>query len=89
MEGTANGRDHSPNGYTIWMAGGGVQGGQILGQTDDLGYVATERPVTPFDYHATILAALGIDPGNLRFNHLGREETPLFNDGAVINEVFA
>lgn len=89
MEGTANGRDHSPNGYTIWMAGGGVQGGQILGQTDDLGYVATERPVTPFDYHATILAALGIDPGNLRFNHLGREETPLFNDGAIINEVFA
>mgnify|MGYP001173146199 FL=1 len=89
MEGTANGRDHSPNGYSIWMAGGGVRGGQIIGQTDDLGYVATERPVSPFDYHATILAALGIDPAKLSYNHLGREETPLFNDGAVIEEVLA
>ena len=88
MEGKANGRDHSPNGYSIWLAGGGVRGGQIIGQTDDLGYVVTERPVSPFDYHATILAALGVNPAELSYNHLGRDETPLFNDGAVIPEVF-
>ena len=88
MEGKANGRDHSPSGYTIWMAGGGVKGGQIIGQTDDLGYVAIERPVSPFDYHATILAALGVDPAKLSYNHLGRDETPLFNDGSIVSEVF-
>ena len=84
MEGKANGRDHSPSGYSIWMAGGGVQGGQVIGETDELGYVAIQRPVSPFDYHATILAALGIDPARLTYNHLGRDETPLFNDGSVI-----
>ena len=88
MEGRANGRDHSPSGYTIWMAGGGIRGGQIIGQTDDLGYVAIDRPVSPFDYHATILQALGVNPAELSYNHLGRDETPLFNDGGVIEEVF-
>ena len=46
MEGRAKGRDHSPAGYSVWMAGGGVQGGQVIGQTDPLGYVATERPLS-------------------------------------------
>jgi len=88
MEGTANGRDHSPAGYSVWFAGGGVKGGQIVGQTDPIGYVATERPVTPHDFHATILHALGLRPDKLTWKHHGRDEVPTVFGGAPITEVF-
>jgi uncharacterized protein (DUF1501 family) len=88
MEGTANGRDHSPAGYSVWFAGGGVKGGQIVGQTDPIGYVATERPVTPHDFHATILHALGLRSNKLTWNHHGRDEVPTVFGGAPITEVF-
>jgi hypothetical protein len=88
MEGTANGRDHSPAGYSVWFAGGGVKGGQIVGQTDPIGYVATERPVTPHDFHATILHALGLRSDKLTWNHHGRDEVPTVFGGAPITEVF-
>ena len=55
------GRDHSPGGFTMWMAGGGIQGGQVIGCTDEVGYTAVERVLSPADVHATILHALGID----------------------------
>ena len=63
------GRDHSPSGYTTWLAGGGVRGGQIIGKTDDVGYAAIERPVHPNDLHATILQALGLDQHELVYEH--------------------
>jgi hypothetical protein len=88
MEGTANGRDHSPAGYSVWFAGGGVKGGQIVGQTDPIGYVATERPVTPHDFHATILHALGLRSDKLTWKHHGRDEVPTVFGGAPITEVF-
>ena len=88
MEGKAKGRDHSPAGYTTWLAGGGVQGGQIIGQTDPIGYVATERPVSPTDFHATLLHATGIDASRLTYLHHGLKETPLGFDGHVVEEVF-
>jgi len=89
MEGRANGRDHSPAAYTVWLAGGGAQGGQIIGETDPIGYTVTERPVKPLDLHATILHALGINADQLSYNHHGLLETPLgVTGGAPVLEVF-
>ena len=88
MEGKANGRDHSPAGYSVWFAGGGVKGGQIIGETDPIGYVATERPVSPHDFHATILHSLGIDANRLTYHHHGRDEVPTVFGGKAVTEVF-
>jgi uncharacterized protein (DUF1501 family) len=89
MEGRAGGRDHSPAGYSVWMAGGGVRGGQVIGQTDPIGYVVTERPVSPHDFHATILHALGLDASRLTYDHHGRAEVPTVFGGNAVREVFA
>lgn len=80
------GRDHSPSGYTMWLAGGGVQGGQVIGRTDDVGYAAIERPVHPNDLHATVLTALGIDQHELFYLHNNRRELVTVNGGKVIHE---
>lgn len=88
MEGRGNGRDHSPAGYTMWLAGGGVKGGRIIGATDPLGYVAVERPVSPHDFHATILHALGLDANRLTYLHHGRQEVPTVFGGEAVKEVF-
>ena len=82
------GRDHSPSGYTTWLAGGGVRGGQIIGKTDDVGYAAIERPVHPNDLHATILHALGLDQHELFYEHHNRRELVTVNGGQVVQEVF-
>lgn len=87
--GDSRGRDHSPSGYTMWLAGGGVKGGQIIGATDELGYVPVERPLSPADMHATLLHSLGIDQHRLSFNHNNRDEIPTVFGGEVIEEVFA
>lgn len=82
------GRDHSPSGYTTWLAGGGVKGGQIIGATDEVGYSAVERPVHPNDLHATILHALGLDQHELVYEHHNRREIVTVNGGKVVQEVF-
>ncbi len=84
----APGRNHSPSGYSMWLAGGGVQGGQTVGATDDVGYAAVERLVHPNDLHATILHALGVDQHRLVYRHHGRDEIPTNLGGEVIDEVF-
>ena len=86
--GRKRGRDHSPAGYTMWLAGGGVKGGQVIGATDELGYVPVERPVSPSDFHATILHALGIDQHKLYYTHNGRQEIATVFGGEAIAEVF-
>ena len=86
--GDSRGRDHSPSGYTMWLAGGGVKGGQIIGETDELGYVPIERSLTPADMHATLLYALGIDQHRLSYPHNNRDEIPTVFGGEVIQEVF-
>jgi hypothetical protein len=68
------GRNHNPYGFTIWMAGGGVQAGKVIGTTDEIGLRAADSPQTVRNLHATILTALGIQPDDLYFNHLGRQE---------------
>jgi hypothetical protein len=71
--GGAEGRDHNPYGFTVWMAGGGVKGGQVIGGTDELGLRAAEDPVHLHDLHGTILGLLGLDHIKLTYPHLGRD----------------
>ncbi len=83
------GRDHSPSGYSMWLAGGGVKGGRVVGATDPVGYAVTERPVHPNDLNATILYALGIDQNKLVYVHHNRKEIPTVLGGEIVKEVFA
>ena len=89
MSEKGDGRDHNPYGFTMWMAGGGVKGGQIVGSTDEFGMHAVDRPVHVHSLHATILAALGVDHTELIYRLQGRPERPTVNEGEVITEVFA
>ncbi len=66
------GRDHHPQAFTMWMAGGGVRSGQTIGKTDELGFHPSEDPVHVHDIQATILHQLGIDHERLTFTHAGR-----------------
>ncbi len=68
------GRDHHPYGFSVWMAGGGIRGGQTYGATDDFGYRAVENRTKYSDYHATVLHLLGLDHENLVHEHNGRNE---------------
>ncbi len=87
--GPTPGRNHSPSGYSMWLAGGGVKGGQCIGATDDVGYAAIDRPIHPNDLHATILAALGVEQHSLYYLHNNRKELVTVNGGEVIRAVFA
>lgn len=69
-----NGRQHNAAGFTIWMAGGGIKPGLHVGVTDEIGLMATERPIPFRDLHATILTALGISYEDLSFSVNGRDE---------------
>jgi len=68
-----NGRDHHPYGFSMWMAGGGVKGGQVIGATDDFGFHAVENEVHVNDLHATMLSLLGLDHEDLTYLFEGRE----------------
>jgi hypothetical protein len=68
------GRDHNPSGFSIWMAGGGVKGGMVLGATDDLGHKAVENRVSVHDFHATILHLLGMNYRDLVYQRHGLNE---------------
>ena len=68
-----NGRDHNPYGYSIWMAGAGVKGGFAYGSTDEMGYHAAENRMHVHDFHATLLALLGIDHEKLTYRYSGRD----------------
>lgn len=85
----STGRDHNPWGFTMWMAGGGVKGGQTIGTTDDIGLRAVEKPYHVHDIHASILSLLGLDHVQLTFMHNGRAERPTITSGAVIKELTA
>lgn len=71
--GRSEGRDHNPYGFTLWMAGGGVSGGKVIGSTDELGLRAAEDPVHLNDLHASILALLGLDHTQLTYRQTGRD----------------
>ena len=85
-----SGRDHNAYGFTMWMAGGGIKGGISIGQTDELGASAVERPLEVKNLHATILQQLGIDPNSLSFPHAGLDEKLVGVEGAKpIREIIA
>src|SRR5438309_4703889 len=83
------GREHNPYGYSMWMAGGGVQGGQAIGATDEFGLRAIKEKVSVNDFHATILHLLGLDHEKLTFLHSGRDERLTDVGGRVIEKVLA
>jgi hypothetical protein len=83
------GRDHNPTGFTMWMAGGGVKGGQVIGATDDLGLYTVKDRLHVHDLHATILHLLGIDHTQLIYRHQGRPERIDINDGHVYSGLTA
>ena len=83
------GRDHHPQAFSLWLAGGGVKGGLTLGATDELGFHIAERPVHIHDLQATILHLLGLDHERLTFHHAGRDYRLTDVHGKVVKEVLA
>ncbi len=81
------GRDHHNLGFTMWMAGGGIRGGQVVGATDAIGLRAIEDPYHFRDIHTTILHQLGLDQDALSYLHLGREERLTQVHGRVIKQI--
>jgi hypothetical protein len=81
------GRDHNPYGYTMWLAGGGVKGGQAVGETDEFGLRARTERVSVNDFHATILHLLGLDHEKLTFRHDSRDERLTDVAGRVVEQV--
>jgi uncharacterized protein (DUF1501 family) len=87
--GAKYGRDHNPWGFTMWMAGGGIQGGQTIGATDAIGFRAIDKPYHVHDLHATVLHLLGLDHLRVTYLHNGRLERPTITGGKLIPEVLA
>ncbi|HEV3082324.1 MAG TPA: DUF1501 domain-containing protein [Gemmataceae bacterium] len=83
------GRDHSPRGFSSWMAGGGIKGGQAYGATDEFGYAAVENKVHVHDLHATILHLMGMDHKLLTYFHGGRDHRLTDVSGRVVEELVA
>ena len=87
--GRVNGRDHNHYGFSMWMAGGGVKGGQVYGATDEFGFAAAEKPVHVHDLHATILRLLGFDHTKLTYRYAGRDFRLTDVYGNVVPELIA
>ncbi len=83
------GRNHHPQVFTMWMAGGGARGGLTYGSTDDFGYHPVDQPVHMHDLHATLLHALGLDHEQLTYRYAGRDFRLTDVYGKVVHEVFA
>lgn len=83
MSEKGTGRDHNPTGFTMWLAGGGVKGGQTIGATDEVGLYAVEDKLHVHDIHATIMGLLGLNHTKLVYMHKGRPERVDLNEGHV------
>lgn len=84
-----DGRDHNNKGFTLWMAGGGVKGGMNYGATDDYGYEAVVNKMHIHDWHATVLALMGMDHEKLTYRYAGRDFRLTDVYGTVAREIFA
>ncbi|MGL6072831.1 MAG: DUF1501 domain-containing protein [Fimbriiglobus sp.] len=87
--GKINGRDHNHYGFSMWMAGGGVKGGTIVGATDEFGFKAVENRMHPHDLHATILHLMGFDHEKLTYRYAGRDFRLTDVHGRVVKEILA
>ena len=84
------GRDHGPTGFTTWMAGAGVKGGTVYGNTDEIGYKAAENRVSVNDWHATILHALGMDYERLYYERHGfKERLTATEKVRIVSDIFS
>ena len=84
-----NGRDHNPEGFTVWMAGGGVKRGFSYGATDEYGYFAQDKKMHVHDLHATLLHLLGVDHEQLTYHYAGRDFRLTDVEGIVQHEIFS
>ncbi len=87
--GRTQGRDHHPQAFTMWMAGGGIKSGMTYGATDELGFHVVEKPVEIYDLQATILHLLGFNHERLTFAHAGRDFRLTDVHGHVIRDILA
>ncbi|MDE0740949.1 MAG: DUF1501 domain-containing protein, partial [Planctomycetota bacterium] len=85
----SNGRDHNPNAFTTWFAGGGFRGGAQYGATDEFGYKSVEKRVNAHDIHATLLHQLGLDHTKLTYRFNGRDFRLTDVEGEVIRDILA
>ncbi len=85
----ADGRDHNPMGFSLWLAGGGFKKGVVYGQTDEYGYRVVENKLTIHDLHATILHQLGLDHERLSYRFGGRDYSLTDVHGHVIQDILA
>lgn len=85
----SDGRDHSPFGFSLWLAGGGIRGGTAYGATDELGYMAVENVTTIYDLYATVLHLLGLDHKRLTYRFGGRDFRLTDVSGKVLREILA
>ncbi|TWU02335.1 hypothetical protein Pla52n_33850 [Stieleria varia] len=83
------GRDHHNTGFSMWMAGGGIQGGMMYGKTDELGMHAIENRVHVHDLHATVLHQMGIDHRKLTYRYSGRDYRLTDVHGKVVHDILA
>jgi hypothetical protein len=81
------GRDHHPRCFSIWMAGGGIKGGQVIGQTDDFAYNIIEDPVHVHDFHATMLHCLGLDHERFTYRFEGRDHRLTDVAGRIVRKL--
>jgi hypothetical protein len=88
-QGGRDGRDHNPEGFTMWIAGGGVRPGFAYGATDEHGWFAVENKVHIHDLHATLLALLGLDHEVLTYRYAGRDFRLTDVHGQVVRGIFA
>ncbi len=88
-QGTLSGRDHNHYGFTMWLAGGGVRGGQMYGATDEFGFKAIEKRVHVHDLHATLLHLMGFDHTQLTYRYAGRDFRLTDVHGRVIQDWIA
>ena len=86
-QGRLNGRDHNHHGFTVWMAGGGIRGGQVYGATDDFGFKAEVDRLHVHDLHATMLHCLGFDHTKLTYRYAGRDFRLTDVHGQVVEEL--
>ncbi|MFM9066591.1 MAG: DUF1501 domain-containing protein, partial [Planctomycetota bacterium] len=87
--GKINGRDHNHWGFTTWLAGGGVKGGQAYGATDEFGFQSVEKKVHVHDLHATILKLMGFDHTKLTYRYSGRDYRLTDVHGTVVDDLIA
>lgn len=85
----SNGRDHNPFGFSVWMAGGGIRGGTVYGQTDELGYHVVENKCTVYDLWATALHQLGLNHEKLTYRYAGRDVRLTDVHGNVLHDILA